>query len=443
MCSQCRESRKPQPQTAPGAQPVGAEEPSVPCAFCTVTKLPKLGFCQECLATERLACAKCDVGMKLKRKTLAAFSPKEIQRRKRTKELRRARCVKCALVRPNVAKGNVGHCDLCQKSISVSHFHKYDSASKTGVCRRCAQKAAELQQAAAKVCPQCSLPLHAATTAGMWCQNCAYPPCVGCKQVERSKKGANHAKHRPFWRCEKCAAQVCTKCAKTPVGTSAGPDAVCPQCQPNNFCPKCKAPMPVNSQPRFVVPSLCLSALRRRLRRTAPTYQAGGLPRQNLTHMELPSLPRRSRWPTEKKIPNGKAGVLHRHDHTGARLAPSATTSQSTTGHTCCNSAPGSNQPPKEESPNPRLSYPLSFPIAHCQKTLPTCPLERRSSESHSVACCAPRPGSNQPPKKVSLDPSTSNPISGPTAHFQKTLPTGPLERSSSESWSVAQHGRP
>ena len=150
MCSQCRESRKPQPQTAPGDQPVGAEEPSVPCAFCTVTKLPKLGFCQKCLATERLACAKCDVGMKLKRKTLAAFSPEEIQRRKRTKELRRARCVKCALVRPNVAKGNVGHCDLCQKSISVSHFHKYDSASKTGTCRRCAQKAAELKRAAAK-----------------------------------------------------------------------------------------------------------------------------------------------------------------------------------------------------------------------------------------------------------------------------------------------------
>ena len=247
MCSQCRESRKPQPQTAPGDQPVGAEEPSVPCAFCTVTKLPKLGFCQKCLATERLACAKCDVGMKLKRKTLAAFSPEEIQRRKRTKELRRARCVKCALVRPNVAKGNVGHCDLCQKSISVSHFHKYDSASKTGICRRCAQKAAELKRAAAKVCPQCSLPLHAAATPGTWCRKCAYPPCAGCEKVERCKKGSNHAKHRPFWRCETCAAHVCTECAKKPVGPSAGPDAVCPQCKPNNCCPKCKAPTPATA----------------------------------------------------------------------------------------------------------------------------------------------------------------------------------------------------
>ena len=248
LCNQCRESLKPQPQTAPGDQPAGAEEPGVPCAFCTVTKLPKLGFCQKCLSTERLACAKCDVGMKLKRKSLAAFSPEEIQRRKRTKELRRARCVECTLVRSNVAKGNVGHCDLCQKSISVSHFHKYDAASKTGICRRCAHKAAELKQAAAKVCPQCSQPLHAAATPGTRCQKCAYPPCVGCKQVERSKKGANHAKHRPFWRCEKCAAQVCTTCAKKPVGPSSGPDAVCPQCKPNKLCPQCKAPMPVRAK---------------------------------------------------------------------------------------------------------------------------------------------------------------------------------------------------
>ena len=64
--------------------------------------------------------------------------------------------------------------------------------------------------------------MPAAAHLGSWCHACTYPPCAGGCGAPRPPKSANHAKHRPFWRCEKCAAQVCTKCAKKPVGRRPG-----------------------------------------------------------------------------------------------------------------------------------------------------------------------------------------------------------------------------
>ena len=138
LCSQCRESHNPRPNAAQAPAAAASNAPGVPCAFCAKTNLPQLGFCQQCLAKERLACARCDVGMKLKPKTLKHFSPEEIQRRKRTKELRKARCIECELHKPNQAKGKAGQCRECSKLIAVVHLRQYNAAANKGICRTCA-----------------------------------------------------------------------------------------------------------------------------------------------------------------------------------------------------------------------------------------------------------------------------------------------------------------
>ena len=179
LCSQCRH-----PQ--PSGNPSSAEsESSSKCAFCNKTQLPKLGFCKQCLSQARLACARCDVGRKLKPKTLADFSPAEIQRRRKTGDLRRARCMKCELQQPNKCKAKAGQCRTCRNLVSVSHLRQYDSKANDGICRKCWRKATDLEAATAKVCPQCSTPLKPAATPGSWCQSCAYPPCASCQKVDR------------------------------------------------------------------------------------------------------------------------------------------------------------------------------------------------------------------------------------------------------------------
>ena len=77
------------------------------------------------------------------------------------------------------------------------------------------------------------------------------PKCAGCKKIDRPQKAANHAKHRPFWRCAKCALDMCDKCNKQPVGTMAGPspEAFCSQCCPTKKCPQCHGPVPAHAPP--------------------------------------------------------------------------------------------------------------------------------------------------------------------------------------------------
>ena len=282
LCSECRH-----PQ--PFGNPTSAEaDAASKCAFCNKTPLPKLGFCKQCMSQARLACACCDVGRKLEPKTLADFSPAEIQRRTKNRDLRRARCMKCELHQPNKSKAKAGQCRTCRNLVSVSHLRQYDSKANDGICRKCWRKATDLEAATAKVCPQCSTPLKRAAAPGSWCQSCAYPPCAGCQKVKRpiggayhaknrpvwlcpackvcpqcsqpvqgmSKLGtwcqscayppcagcqqvarpggdhAYHAKHRPFWRCAQCALESCPMCQANPLGQDAGggPDAACPQC---------------------------------------------------------------------------------------------------------------------------------------------------------------------------------------------------------------------
>ena len=296
LCSQCRH-----PQ--PSKDPTSAEtDASSKCAFCNKTPLPKLGFCKKCMSEARLACARCDVGRKLKPKTLADFSPAEIQRRTKHRDLRRACCMKCERLQPNKSKAKAGQCRTCRNVVSVSHLHQYDSKANDGVCRKCWRKATDLEAATAKVCPQCSTPLKPAATPGSWCQTCAFPPCAGCQKVKRPTGGAYHAKnrpvwlcpackvcsqcgqpvqgmsklgtwcqscayppcagcqqvarpggdhayhakHRPFWRCAQCARESCPMCQVNPLGQDAGggPDAACPQCAERGpKCAACKQPM--------------------------------------------------------------------------------------------------------------------------------------------------------------------------------------------------------
>ena len=248
-----------------------------------------------------MACARCDVGRKLKPKTLADFSPAEIQRRKKHGDLRRARCTKCELHQPNKCKAKAGQCRTCRNLVSVSHLRQYNSKANDGICRTCWRKATDLEAATAKVCPQCSTPLKPAATPGSWCQSCAYPPCAGCQKVARPNKGpyhakhkpvwlcpactgcpqcnqplkasskpgtwcqscayppcagcqkvarpskdTYHAKHRPFWRCAECAQESCPMCQANPMGQDAGggPDAACPQCAERGpKCAVCQQPM--------------------------------------------------------------------------------------------------------------------------------------------------------------------------------------------------------
>ena len=127
---------------------------------------------------------------------------------------------------------------------------------------------------ACTVCPQCHKRLKAGSQPGTWCQSCAYPPCAGCQQVARpGGDHAYHAKHRPFWRCDKCALASCPMCQANPLGQDAGggPDAACPQCAERG--PKCASMQTANGRPPAftrLVPRVCLSAMCSWLWSTAP-----------------------------------------------------------------------------------------------------------------------------------------------------------------------------
>ena len=126
-------------------------------------------------------------------------------------------------------------CAVCHK-VNRPHKGPYHAKHKPiWVCPACT------------VCPQCHKCLKAGSQPGTWCQSCAYPPCAGCQQVARpGGNHAYHAKHRPFWRCDKCAQASCPMCQANPLGQDAGggPDAACPQCAEHGpKCAVCKQPM--------------------------------------------------------------------------------------------------------------------------------------------------------------------------------------------------------
>ena len=219
--------------------PEPAVDPDTPtlCAFCATNKAQKSGYCKTCLKTERLACARCDIGRKMKIKTLKDFNPAEIRRRKRTKELRRARCKKCE-AKPASSTARQGVCIQCDKAVSVSHLTNYTAATNAGVCRACVQKASR----APKTCGNCSKPLHASATPGTWCRPCAYPPCsAGCGEP-RPQKGKYHAKHLPVWKCPKCRYKPCGKCGAV-IADDSMPGTWCVMCT-YPPCSGCAAPRP-------------------------------------------------------------------------------------------------------------------------------------------------------------------------------------------------------
>ena len=199
FCTQCKTK-----QSSPPAKGKPKEVGS--CAYCQTRPADQTGYCSE-RATIRLAFSKCDIGKKIKTKRLVDFSPEEIRRRKRTKELRRARCKKCA-VAPVTATAKQGLCSNCNKAISVSHLVNYSAASQTGVCRSCVAK----QERAPKTCAKCSHPLHANATPGTWCIICAFPPCSGGCGRPRPQKASNHAKQKSDWYCQNCKGK-CANCA--------------------------------------------------------------------------------------------------------------------------------------------------------------------------------------------------------------------------------------
>ena len=217
LCTQCREKQQ------PSAQATTAAEADV-CAYCLVEPANHTGYCSECLKGEKLACAKCDIGKKIKTKRLTDFDPAEVKRRKKTKEMRRVRCKKCAV--PSVTSiSKQGLCVQCNKAVSVSHLTQYNAETQTGLCRQCKTK----NQRAPKTCAKCAQPLLPTATPGTWCRACAYPPCaLGCGRP-RPEKGACHAKTVAYWVCPKCPDKLCTNC-RGQLPATAPKNTLCAQC---------------------------------------------------------------------------------------------------------------------------------------------------------------------------------------------------------------------
>ena len=215
LCTQCQTK-----QSSPAAKRKPKEVGS--CAYCQMLPADQTGYCSKC-ATIRLACSKCDIGKKIKAKRLVDFSPEEIRRRKRTKELRRARCKKCA-VAPVTATAKQGWCSNCNKAISVSHLVNYSTDSQTGVCRACVAK----QARAPKTCAKCAQPLHANATPGTWCTACAFPPCSGGCGQPRPQKSSHHAKQKLKWWCQRCKGN-CGNCGG-PLPSNAEAGTWCVTC---------------------------------------------------------------------------------------------------------------------------------------------------------------------------------------------------------------------
>ena len=178
------------------------------CAFCNLTPLPAPGFCTACLATELLACARCDVGQKTKRKRLDQFSPQEIYQKKhqyKKSELRRVRCLKCMAHSATLSTRTapLGQCRNCHKAVSINTLSDYSATSRSGLCRQCQNLSRTAPPP--KVCGQCGNFLRSSsTTPGTLCDACGYPPCAVCRLTPRPRNGKYHSKKLLSWTCAKC-----------------------------------------------------------------------------------------------------------------------------------------------------------------------------------------------------------------------------------------------
>ena len=187
------------------------------------------GLCKIC-STKPLACSKCgDAAKKGQKRTLADFNLDEILRKKRTKELRRARCKQCEADAP-IRATKAAKCKQCGHWKSRSHVTGLDSETNEGICRTCATRNAKPPaQPPAKACQQCGNGLPKYATPGTWCDSCAFPPCQGGCGHARPRKSAYHAKNRPTWVCNRCAAKKCSQCGGDLLQT-ANADSWCESC---------------------------------------------------------------------------------------------------------------------------------------------------------------------------------------------------------------------
>ena len=288
LCTQCKTK-----QSGPAAK--GKPKAVNACAYCQTLPADQTGYCSKC-AKIRLACSKRDIGKKIKTKSLLDFSPEEIARRKKNKELRRARCKKCA-VAPVTAKAKQGLCSNCNRAVSVLHLVNYSAESQTGVCRTCIAK----QERAPKTCAKCAQPLHANATPGTWCTTCAFPPCSGgCGQprppkgiqpcqaesrlvlpklqgkmcelwqpLAKDRRGRHMVCHMCIstmqWRLRRATPRKTSQPCKTPaemvLSTLQCSETMCHLCRP--FAEQCRG--------RHMVCHMCISTMQWRLRRAPST----------------------------------------------------------------------------------------------------------------------------------------------------------------------------
>ena len=244
LCLQCKAKQS-------GTQPPSHSAATHPCPYCPEARpANKTGYCSECVKTERLACSRCDQGKKIKTKRLTDFDPEEVRRKKKTKELRRLRCKKCATT-PVAATSKQGLCTECNKTVSVSHLTHYTAASQTGLCRACVAN----QARASKTCANCGQPLKASQTPGTWCKPCAYPPCTGGCGKPRPQVGKRrlHAKKNPIWHCPECQGKQgrCVRCEKVVAVpnlsnyTADNNTGTCKACVAKpKLCGNCAKPLP-------------------------------------------------------------------------------------------------------------------------------------------------------------------------------------------------------
>ena len=106
------------------------------------------GLCKICSA-KPLACSKCNAAKEGQKRTLADFNLEEILGKKRTKELRRARCKQCEAGAP-VRTTKAAKCKQCGHWKSRSHVTGLDSEANEGMCRNCAVPA--MRQRLAHIC---------------------------------------------------------------------------------------------------------------------------------------------------------------------------------------------------------------------------------------------------------------------------------------------------
>ena len=162
VCRACRAK-------CPAGQSRQAECGDTLCAWCQGVPMTEPGLCKIC-STKPLACSKCgDAAKKGQKRTLADFNLDEILRKKRTKELRRARCKQCEADAP-IRATKAAKCKQCGHWKSRSHVTGLDSETNEGICRTCATRNAKPPaQPPAKACQQCGpnmqRPAHGATAA--------------------------------------------------------------------------------------------------------------------------------------------------------------------------------------------------------------------------------------------------------------------------------------